>query len=165
QKVCGLLVSMRVMKTKRGDTMAILTLDDRTGRIEVAMFSDAYSEHREKLIKNTLLMVEGQISFDDYSGGLKMRADAVQTVDEARQNAVKGLCLSIEAAKLDRSFAGRLSEMLSPYRREGCPIRIDYIRRDARGQLYLGQDWQVQPTDELIQKLREVLGKERVTLV
>src|SRR5690606_23861832 len=65
QKVCGLLVSMRVMKTKRGDTMAILTLDDRTGRIEVAMFSDAYSEHREKLIKNTLLMVEGQISFDD----------------------------------------------------------------------------------------------------
>ncbi|MCW8194485.1 DNA polymerase III subunit alpha [Proteobacteria bacterium 005FR1] len=165
QRVCGLLVGLRVMKTKRGDNMAILTLDDRTGRIEVAMFSDAYGEHREKLIKNTLLMVEGGISNDDYSGGLKMRADSVQTLDEARRNSVKGLCLSVESAKVGRDFASRLSDMLSPYRSEGCPIRIDYARRDAKGQLYLGDDWQVQPTDELIQKLREVFGKEKVKLV
>lgn len=165
QKVVGLLVGMRVMKTKRGDNMAILTLDDRTGRIEVAMFSDAYNEHREKLIKNTLLMIEGNISNDDYSGGLKMRADAVQTLDQARQSEVKGLCLSVDAARLGQDFAARLSEMLNPYRSEGCPIRIDYQRKDARGQLYLGQEWQVQPTDELIQKLRDVYGREKVKLV
>ncbi|MGQ9426271.1 DNA polymerase III subunit alpha [Gilvimarinus sp. F26214L] len=165
QKVAGLLVGMRVMKTKRGDNMAILTLDDRTGRIEVAMFSDAYGEHREKLIKNTLLMVEGQISNDDYSGGLKMRADGVQTLNEARESAVKGLCLSVESSRVGRDFAARLSEMLRPYRSQGCPVRIDYARKDARAQLYLGREWSVTPNDELIQKLRDVYGRDMVKLV
>ena len=45
------------MKTKRGDTMAFVTLDDRSGRLEVAIFSDTYNEYREKLVKDSLLVV------------------------------------------------------------------------------------------------------------
>ncbi|GAB1264665.1 DNA polymerase III subunit alpha [Aurantivibrio infirmus] len=165
QKVVGLLVSMRVMKTKRGDTMAILTLDDRTGRIEVAMFSDAYNEYREKLIKNTLLMIEGNVSNDDYSGGLKVRAENVMTIDEARQNLVKSLCLKVNSASIDNSFTSKLSTILTPYLNQGCPVRIDYSRKDASGQIYLGEEWRVKPTEELVQRLRETYGRESVSLM
>jgi len=77
----------------------------------------------------------------------------------------KGLCLSLEAEKLSDNFATQLQQMLTPYRSAGCPIRIDYYRSDAKGQVYLGQDWQVKPTDELIQRLREAYGREQVRLV
>jgi len=165
QKILGLLVSLRVMKTKRGDTMAILTLDDRTGRVEIVMFSDAYNEHREKLIKNTLLLIEGSVSNDDYSGGLKVRAENVMTIDEARQRLVKSLCLRVKSSGVDNTFSATLSSILSPYRSEGCPVRIDYSRKDACGEIFLGREWCVKPTDELVQRLRETYGRESVSLV
>ena len=39
QKLAGLVVDMRLMKNKRGDNMCFVTLDDRSGRMEVALFS------------------------------------------------------------------------------------------------------------------------------
>ncbi len=71
QSIAGLIVSLRTMKNKRGDNMAFVLLDDRSARIEVALFADTYSEHRERLIKDALVVIEGQVSFDDYSGALK----------------------------------------------------------------------------------------------
>ncbi|MCV6615592.1 MAG: DNA polymerase III subunit alpha, partial [Cellvibrionaceae bacterium] len=85
QQVGGLVVDMRVMKTKKGATMAIVSLDDRTGRIDVAIFPEAYDQHKDLLAKDQLLILTGKVSHDDYSGGLKMSTDSVQSLTEARQ--------------------------------------------------------------------------------
>jgi len=165
QQVAGLVVGLRVMRTKRGDNMALLSLDDRSGRIEVSVFADTYTEHREKLVKDALLMVNGQVSQDDYSGGLKMRADSICALSEARQNMAKGLQLSLEAAVLASNFTAQLAKILEPYRQGSCPVLIDYCRSDAKGQLILGEAWKVNPTDHLLQQLRDVFGRERVSLI
>jgi DNA polymerase-3 subunit alpha len=90
-RIAGLVVAMRVMKTKRGDTMGFITLDDRTARMEVAVFADTYNEYRDKLVKDALLIVEGQVSNDDYSGGLKMRANKVTPLEQARQEKLRSI--------------------------------------------------------------------------
>ncbi len=165
QQVAGLVVGLRVMKTKRGDNMAFVTLDDRSGRIEVAVFADTYGEYREKLVKDSLLVIDGQVSHDDYSGGLKMRAEAVRSLNDARQELAKGLQLQLASARLGGDFSLQLAAILEPYREGSCPVLIDYSRSDARGQLVLGQQWQVRPADELLQQLRDVYGRDKVSLV
>ena len=50
--------------------MCFVTLDDRTGRVEVALFSDIYEQVREVVAKDRVLVVEALVSHDDYSGGL-----------------------------------------------------------------------------------------------
>ncbi|GAB1261426.1 DNA polymerase III subunit alpha [Aurantivibrio plasticivorans] len=165
QKVMGMIVALRVMKTKRGDNMAFVTLDDRTARIEVALFADAYSEHREKLVSDSILLIEGTVNHDDYSGSLKMRADAVHTLDDARARFARGVCLSVVGEELETDFAQHLHSMLTPYRSEGCRIRIDYQRADVKGQIVLGEDWQVKPSDELLQRLKDSYGRNSVRLV
>lgn len=165
QTVAGLVVALRVMRTKRGDNMAFITLDDRTGRIEVAVFSDSYNEARDLLLKDSLLVVTGQVSHDDYSGTLKMRADNIQLLADIRQERARELCLSVNASTLPTNFADQLSELLDPYRDGRCPIVIDYQRRDARGQLRLGAAWHVHPEDDLLQRLRETYGAQSVHLV
>ncbi|MGI9284874.1 MAG: DNA polymerase III subunit alpha, partial [Pseudomonadales bacterium] len=57
QLVVGLIVGLRTMKSKKGDTIAFVTLDDRTARLEIAVFADLYQEARDKLIKDTLISV------------------------------------------------------------------------------------------------------------
>jgi DNA polymerase-3 subunit alpha len=111
------------------------------------------------------LLIEGNVSNDDYSGNLKMRAEAVHTLDDARQQLARGVCLSVSAEDLESDFAQHLQLLLSPYRSEGCRVRIDFQRADAKGQIMLGDEWQVKPTDELIQRLKETYGRDSVQLV
>ena len=66
QVVAGLIVASRTMKTKRGDTMAVLQLDDRSARIEVTVYADTWNEHRELLVKDQIVIVEGSVAHDDF---------------------------------------------------------------------------------------------------
>ncbi|WP_444930204.1 DNA polymerase III subunit alpha [Microbulbifer sp. SSSA002] len=164
QKVAGLVVAMRVMKTKRGDSMAIVTLDDRSGRIEAAMFSEAFGEHRDKLAKDALLVLDGPVATDDYSGGLKMTVNGVSTLDELRQSRVTGVHLRVDSGGVAPGLAKRLAACLQPYTGGQCGVSLEVSRHDARGLYRLPQQWNVEPNDQMVQSLRELLGREQVAL-
>ena len=165
QKVAGLVVAFRVMKTKRGDNMAFITLDDRTGRLEVAVFTDTFSQHRDKLVKDALLVVEGQISHDDYNGGLKMRADDVVDLADAREQSVAGIKLVWRSGGLPVEYSSKLRSLLESHAGGGCPITIIYDRSDVNAEIVLGENWRVKPNDELLQSLRVLYGNTSVQLV
>jgi DNA polymerase-3 subunit alpha len=165
QQMAGLVVAMRVMKTKKGDNMAFVTLDDRSGRIEVAIFSDTYNEYREKLVKDGLLVITGQVSFDEYSGGLKVRAESVRSLDDARMQMAKSLQLKLFEGKADHTVVKKMSDTLKPYIGGNCPITVCYERQDALGNVIFGEAWKVEPVDALLDDLRDILGREAVELV
>ncbi|MCQ6493151.1 OB-fold nucleic acid binding domain-containing protein, partial [Vibrio parahaemolyticus] len=75
--VAGLIVNLRVMKNKRGDKMGFVTLDDRSGRIEASLFAEAFNAAQALLQTDALVIVEGEVSQDDFSGGLRLRAKRV----------------------------------------------------------------------------------------
>ena len=170
QTVAGLVVAQRIMKTKRGDNMAFVTLDDRTGRIEIAIFADTYNQSRDLLLKDGLLVINGQVSYDDYSGMLKMRADTIRLLADVRQEKARELCLELESGALPANFIRQITEVLEPYRgtsanQARCPIVIDYRRSNAKAQLRLGANWNIRPEDELLQRLRDAYGTNKVKLV
>ena len=174
QTMAGLVVGLRTMKNKRGDTMAFVTLDDRSARIEISFFADAFDEAREKIAKDSILVVEGQVTFDDYSGQLKVRGKSVRTLLDARQASVKSLELRLDDKdflghgniKVDgkTSFSQQLKNILEPSVSGTCPVMVEYCRTDAKAQIKLGQQWLVQPSDELIQRLKDRFGNKNVRL-
>jgi DNA polymerase-3 subunit alpha len=168
-KIAGLVIAMRVMKTKRGDTMGFITLDDRTGRMEIAVFADTYNEYRDKMVKDALLIVEGQVSHDDYSGGLKMRANKIIPLEQARQEQLRTIGLRWNSRQLKPNCTRELMRLLDHYRvseegHQGCAVIVEYERADASAKIKLGQRWRVKPADELIQKLRNEFGKDNLFL-
>jgi DNA polymerase-3 subunit alpha len=160
--VAGLVVAMRTMNTKRGDRIAFITLDDRTGRLELAVFSEAYNHYRDLIAKDRLLVVEGEVSVDDYTGGLKMSANKIYDIDHAREAFARQLVLKVDEAKAGNGFIRELAEVLGPYREGHCPVRVDYLRPDASAQIQLGAGWRVKPTDELIRRLDDLAGRDQV---
>ncbi len=164
QQVAGLVVGFRVIKTKRGDNMAILSLDDRSGRMECTVFADVYNEYRDLLVKDGMLIVEGQVSFDDYSGGLKMRVESARSLAEARVAMAKGLLIQVQADRLPMNFSRQLAAIFEPYRDGRCQVKLSYQRADAKGQLLFGDAWRVRPDDELLEHLREMCGRHSVLL-
>lgn len=162
--VAGLVIAARVMTTKRGTRIGIMTLDDRSGRMEVMLFSDALERYAELLEQDKILVVSGQVSFDDFNGGLKMSAREVMDLGTAREKYARGLSVSIEQSQIDDQFFERFSKILEPYKAGTVPVHIYYQRSDARARLTLGTEWRVTPSDELIDNLKQLLGKSQVEL-
>ena len=162
--VAGLIVAMRTMNTRRGDRMAFITIDDRSGRIELAVFSDVYQGARDILARDRLIVVRGEVSVDDYSGGYRMSAREIYDISEAREAFARRLVLAVDARQAGNGFIGHLREVLSPFREGRCQVVVDYHRPGARAELPLGADWRVHPTDELLARLRELVGEGGVQI-
>jgi len=165
QRVAGLVVAQRTMKTRAGSTMCFITLDDRSARIEATLFSEAFFENRELLQSDQVIIVEGQVSHDDYSGQMKMRVSSVMDVATARQQFSRGLKLVLHADQLQNGLLDELDDMLRPFRCEGSPVWIEYTSAEAQTRIALGDSWRVQPDDDLLLKLRYLVGDQAVELV
>ncbi|TDY00131.1 DNA polymerase III subunit alpha [Thiohalophilus thiocyanatoxydans] len=163
--VAGLIVAMRTMNTRRGDRMAFITIDDRSARIELAVFSEPFQRYRDLLAKDKLIVVEGEVSIDEYSGGYKMSARSIYDINQARENFARKLLLSVDHHKAGNGFIPDLQHTLTPFREGFCPVIIDYHRDDARAQIALGETWRVHPTDELLHRLRDSLGDDHVKVI
>ena len=163
-RMAGLVVGLRTMKSKRGDTIAFITLDDRSARVEVSVFAETYERHRELLLKDNVLVVDGEVSHDDYSGEVKVRAKSLMDIVDARQQLVKEMALSLDASDFTPALTDRLQSILQPWQGAGCPVSIDYQNPQARGRVRLGNEWRVRPSDEILQSLRDELGTDKVQL-
>ena len=167
QTVGGLIVNLRTMKSRKGETLAFVTIDDKSGRIEVSVFGELFGRTRDKLAKDEIIIVKGSTAADDFTGGIRMRANDLWTIEEARGRKVSRLKLEIDGNDLSESFADDLAELLRPFRSndaKGCPVAIKYKSNDVQGDVILGDEWRVTPDDDLIQSLKEHYGPERVQL-
>ena len=163
--VAGLIVALRTMNSRRGERIAFVTLDDRTGRVELAVFAEAYQRYRDSLVKDRLVVVEGSVSVDEYSGGYRMSTERILDIDTARAVYAKRLEIDIAATRLQNDASAVLAEILKPFREGGCPVWINYCGAAARARVALGQEWRVRPTDELLHRLTEMTGPDGVRLV
>ncbi|QSR74996.1 DNA polymerase III subunit alpha [Aeromonas jandaei] len=161
----GLVIAARSMVTKRGNKMGIFTLDDRSGRLDVTLFSEALEKYEELMQKDRILVVSGQVSFDDFSGGIKMSARELLDINDARERFARAIRISLDEQRIDDRFFPRLCEILEPARAGVCPVQVNYRRPGSRVRLTLGTEWRVTPTDQLLDDLRVLLGRERVELV
>jgi len=163
-RVAGLIVEMRTRQTKQGKMMGFATLDDRTGRLEVAAFSGIFDKYRNLLSKDTILVAEGSLAMDDFTNGLRMTAEKLYGIEEARELFARGIQLTIDTA--NRSLSGdwpaRLQDILAPFRGGNCPVQIDYRTARDKAALQLGEEWRVRPADELLIRLRRLLSNENV---
>ncbi len=164
QLVVGMIVDQRIIRTKRGDPIAFVTLDDRSARIEVAVFADLLEANREKLTRDALVVFEGEVAVDDYSGGTRVRAQAVYSLTEARLRFADAVDIRLSAERVTPGFAEQLRRILTPYVGQGCPVAVNYARCDAEARLRLGEAWRVEPCDDLLQRLKDDLGVDDVRL-
>jgi DNA polymerase-3 subunit alpha len=173
--VVGLVIGMRTNKTARG-RMASLTLDDRTGRIDVTCFNDVYEPARELLAPDAILAVTGTLKPDEFTNGWTLIASRVRTLAAARLERADHLLLrfapgheaSTEKARQADGIerAEKLQQILEPYRRDdGLPVRLHYRRLGAEGRLRLGDAWRVDPADTLLRRLRSLLGDDGIEIV
>ncbi|MFY9326738.1 MAG: DNA polymerase III subunit alpha [Georgfuchsia sp.] len=155
--MAGIVLSTRTQMTRRGK-MAIIMLDDGSTQIEISVFNELWDAERAKLKEDELLLVEGKVQNDNFSGGLRVTADRLLTLAEARGRFARSLHLAMNGG----SNAEHLRGLLAPYRNGPCPVRLSYCNGSAETELSLPDSWRVRLDDALIDSLSEWLSPDNV---
>ncbi|MDG2946941.1 DNA polymerase III subunit alpha [Bisgaard Taxon 10/6] len=161
---CGLIVSSRFAVTKKGSRLGIASLDDRSGRLDITLFAEALDNYGEKLQKDAIVVVKGQVSFDDFTQGLRMSVRELTTLDEARSQYAKSLAISLKQEQITPQFIREFKTAIEPFSGGTMPINVYYDSPQGRALLKLGVQWYIKPSDDLLAALVGMLGESAVEL-
>jgi DNA polymerase-3 subunit alpha len=149
---------------RRGPRMT-LVLDDRSGRIEVSMFDDVYQQHRHVIARDAILVVEGQLRFDEFIEDWRVNAKKLTPIEELREREARRLIIRWPGGMGDIRFIQRLEETLKPCTGGRCGVAVHYMGSGARATLALGDAWSVRPTRELLEGLGRLVGRDGVRIM
>ncbi len=168
--LAGLLIGMRVRRTKTGSKIVTGVLDDRTARVEMVLYEDVFEQYSSVLVKDKVCVVVGSVSYDDFNAAYSINASTIYTMAQARENFSRGLQIKIDRGKANGSWSDnqvtqQLSEVLHTYREGNCPVNIEYNSGTDISQFVLGEEWNVVPSDDLLIRLDKVFGHEQIEMM
>ena len=158
--LAGLVVGVRTQMTRRGK-MLFVQLDDGTGMIEVTVFSELFEAERAKIVNDEVLIIEGKVRFDEFSGSNSVVAEKLMTLGEARARFAKHLLLRMNGS----ADARKLKSLLMPFVQGTAQVRIRYANAAAECDLVLGEKVRVRLDDLLLEALTDWLKPENVEIV
>ncbi|WP_125720884.1 DNA polymerase III subunit alpha [Pseudoalteromonas rubra] len=156
----GLVINARVLVNKKGKRWGLITLDDKSARIDVRLFPEQFEMYQDMLQMNQILVISGQVSFDNFSGGITMTAREVCTIAQAREKRISAIKMTLNMVQIDTNFIDNLKKVLEPYKFGTCPVKIQYQRPDAIAEVTLGMQWCVTPSDDLLRRLSKMAAQE-----
>ena len=162
--LAGVIMNIRVRYIRQGKA-AFFTLDDGSGRLELALFDKDYANYADMLSHDDIVVVEVYRSaYDGARDHVRWRTRTILTLDQARRRFSKSVHIGLRTEDLDHRLAARLEESLAPFTdTDGCPVVVALRTADAETRLRFGDDWKVRPCEEMLCRLQRIAGVERVS--
>jgi DNA polymerase-3 subunit alpha len=163
QMLAGIVTDLRIVNGQRG-RVAIFKLDDKSDFIEAVADEKLLDAHRDLLKDDELIIVQGKVQPDRFSGGLRLNVQQVWDLGAARCRFARFLRVVVGGPS-DRP-APPVQQLLRefPVRREateqgelvqGLPVRVLLQREGATGELDLGDDGRFFPSDAALQRWQQ----------
>lgn len=159
-KVAGIITNIRTRQTKRGDRIAIFSLDDGTRQIDAVCFSESFQKYRSLLNEEQIIIVEGEVSLDDFNNSPRIICKDLYTINQARERQAK--YLQIHLSDMQTFDITQFKHLLSKHL-GNCPVIIRYQRDDIQADIKLGKKWMIKPSDDLLAVMSEQLSIQQLT--
>ena len=149
-----------VLEIRRRPNRVTLILDDRSARLEVSLYEEIFQQHRDIIVKDAILIVDGTLRFDDFIEGWRLQAKSLMDIDRARERFARRLWLRWPEEFDGPQGLNRFEQMLRPYLRGPCGVSVAVNRPDYAGRLNLADTWSVRASRELLDKLTALVGRD-----
>ena len=109
-RIGGLIRNTKIIKTKRGDLMAFVTIEDLHGAVEATVFSRVYTTVTDLLLEDNPVLIQGQVQKDEQS--VKILAEKVVAMDKAEETWTASIHFNLEISRTDREALAKLHDIL-----------------------------------------------------
>lgn len=155
--ICGgVLIRQRIINTRKGTRMAVVALEDLTGVVEVTIFSQLYEQVKSELVVDGVFLVRGNVEEDTYTGGVRIVADAIDSLTSIRSRFARRLKIQLADADAATTLLSHVTALIQPFRGGRCEVVVGYQGQQADAHLVLGDNWKVTLSDVLLERLGQV---------
>ncbi len=160
--ICGIIAGLKPKMTKKNEKMAIASLEDLSGNVEVIVFPDLYRTTSHLLLTETPLIVAGQL--DKSEQGNKIKAVRIHLLTDVKRKNTARVDIRLSAAGLTQDDLLKVKEILLRYRGD-IPVFLRLQNPTRKESLIsVGREIRVTPSDKLISEIEAVLGAGAVSL-
>ena len=165
--VGGVIATIRQLKTKKGDRMAVFTLEDSQANVEVIVFPETFAKSVALIETGTLVLVRGKLERDEETA--RVLATEILPLDSVRERVAREVAIRVKMPA-DRDTFEALGAVFSRHRGDrrvsfemevpqgttsGKPLRV---RADVSTQI------RVHPSPTLIAEVEQIVGHGSVSL-
>ena len=161
--VGGIISAHRPLKTRRGGRMAVLTLEDRSGAVEVVVFPDTYGRCEGLIETDRMVLVRGKLEKDEESA--RLLAAELLPIASLAERVRKALAIRLSVPPHDRGTLEALAELFGRYHgdRHVCvELELRGYDQPLKVCADLG-DTLIQPSDRLVEEVEQLCGKGTVS--
>ena len=162
--VGGIVSGCRPLKTRRGHRMAVFTLDDPLGAVEVVVFPEPFEKHAALVENDTMVIVRGKLERDEETR--RILASELLPIHALQETLVRQLDVRLTAPPHDRRTFEQLAEVFARHRGDR-PVTVELeVQREDRAMRVradLGQV-RIRPSVGLIEEVERLCGQGTVSL-
>ncbi|MCX5716302.1 MAG: DNA polymerase III subunit alpha [Candidatus Omnitrophica bacterium] len=159
----GILTKVKFTVTRRtGEKMAITTLEDLEGTVEVLFFPSTYQKIARFVKKDAFVYIKGRINLREDSP--KIIADDASDLEEVPYKLSKSILVSINNGSAQKETFESLKKILGHYR-GSIPVYISFPSvNNGKVEMLIGKQFCINPSLELIQEVETLTGTGSVFL-
>ncbi|MDH5299073.1 MAG: DNA polymerase III subunit alpha, partial [Desulfobulbaceae bacterium] len=155
-RVGGMVRTFKPHKSKKGDPMGFVTLEDTTGAVEVLVFPDAYAQCSHLLTGSDPIVVQGKLEKDER--GPKIIADVVDPLAVAREKYTAGARVVMRSDRVGRRKMEELKNIFLNFH-GSCPLSLTlHFPKQGEVDLELPRDMTIRPCKEFTDQVEATLG-------
>ncbi len=164
QFVAGIITNIRIGRNKSNEKFANVTISDKAGEIEITLFSKILAEYEHFIEKDKIILVEGEVYYDEYAGSLRVRVYAILDIAAARIRFAKKIKLHIKHDQINSKTTELLLDVFTE-NPGSMPVDIKITKGKISGVWKLGQGYQVNPTDDYLKATKNILPEDQISVI
>ncbi len=155
-RVGGLIRSCKQLKSKKGDPMAFITVEDLLNSVEVIVFPDTFSRCYQILSSSEPIIVQGTVQNDER--GAKIIAESLELLPAARENHTESIRIQLKSDKISRKRLESLKRILYQYH-GNCPLFLTmHFAGQGEVDIEIMKDLTIRPCREFTEETEKILG-------
>jgi DNA polymerase-3 subunit alpha len=160
--VGGIIHKLRAITTRKNDKMAILSMEDLDGFLEVVVFPRVYSACLELMKLNAIIFVKGKVNLRDKEP--QVTAEEIIPLSEVRKRYTNSILINLFTTGLEEDTLKTLKNILS-YHPGKVPVYLDFLGpNNHRVQLRAAASYRAEPSEKLVTEIERALGEGVVSL-
>ncbi|HEY1910354.1 MAG TPA: DNA polymerase III subunit alpha, partial [Vicinamibacterales bacterium] len=162
--VGGIVAAVRQLKTRKGDRMAVFTLEDAFGGVEIVVFPEAFQRAVTFIETGTLVLVRGKLERDDET--VRILATEIAPLDSVRERLAREVAICFRKPA-DRGTLESLGAVFSRHRGDrkvSFEVETGEAPHRLRVKVDISSQIRVRPSPALISELEQIVGQGTVEL-
>jgi DNA polymerase-3 subunit alpha len=112
-RIGGIIRTIKTIKTKKGEQMAFVTIEDMLGALELVVFPSVYAKVAQLLTDDNPVIVEGAVQKDENSATIL--CDTMIPIDKAEETWTAGIRFNLDLNRLTKEDLPQLKALLEKH--------------------------------------------------